>query len=231
MKIEIRGRLAITKWRQRGRLWVPEWTREEDNLVVLAALVPVSKLLGGDVSNQSIAAVGFGSGSATPLNTDTALTTPAYFRAVGSHSYPQPGQVQFAWALQYPVSSKGTWSATTAYSIGDTIYPLTPNGHWFKCTTAGTSGGSEPVWNTGAGATTADGGTLVWTENGQADSGADGINIQEMGLFCNTGAISLPTTGTPAGLTLFAHKLNGLGVFGSGLSFTGTWTEIAASGG
>jgi hypothetical protein len=62
------------------------------------------------------------------------------------------------------VASKGYWTATTAYSVGDTVLPATPNGHIYKCTTAGTSGSSAPgTWNTGAGSTTTDG-TVVWTE-------------------------------------------------------------------
>lgn len=60
-------------------------------------------------------------------------------------------------------ASKGYWAASTAYSSGDTILPATPNGHVYKCTTAGTSGSSAPSWGTTAGGTTSDGGA-VWTE-------------------------------------------------------------------
>lgn len=59
------------------------------------------------------------------------------------------------------------WAATTAYSIGNIrrqlAAPTAGNERVFRCTTAGTSGGSEPAWNLGAGATTTDN-TATWTE-------------------------------------------------------------------
>lgn len=59
------------------------------------------------------------------------------------------------------------WAATTAYSLNDYIKPTNTNinGHFYICTTAGTSGGSEPTWPTTAAGTVADG-TVVWTEVG-----------------------------------------------------------------
>lgn len=61
------------------------------------------------------------------------------------------------------VASRGFWVATTAYALNDYVLPIGGNGHLYKCTTAGTSSGSAPTWNTGAGSTTSDG-TVVWTE-------------------------------------------------------------------
>jgi len=60
---------------------------------------------------------------------------------------------------------KGTaWEATTAYSLGDVVVPTTgkENGFRYECTTAGTSGSSEPTWKTTEGETNSDG-TAVWT--------------------------------------------------------------------
>jgi len=62
------------------------------------------------------------------------------------------------------------WQPSTAYTarpaqdagLGSVIKPTTYNGRQFKCSTAGTSGLSEPSWNTTIGATTVDG-TAVWT--------------------------------------------------------------------
>lgn len=59
----------------------------------------------------------------------------------------------------------GTWAATTAYSLGDFIEPTTPNTRFYKCTTAGTSAGTEPTWPTTTGGTVTDG-TAVWTDMG-----------------------------------------------------------------
>ncbi|MCX5816158.1 MAG: hypothetical protein NTX75_07945 [Proteobacteria bacterium] len=65
-------------------------------------------------------------------------------------------------SLDYDMS----WSKSTAYSVGTVVYPpTTANGHHYICTTAGTSGSTEPAWPTGSGATRTDG-TVVWTEYG-----------------------------------------------------------------
>ncbi len=55
-----------------------------------------------------------------------------------------------------------TWTATTAYIVGDTVIPATPNDQVYKCTTAGTSGGSEPTFPTTEDQTVGDG-SVTWT--------------------------------------------------------------------
>ena len=56
------------------------------------------------------------------------------------------------------------WSAGTAFSVGDIRRRITSDGTglWLRCTTAGTSGGSEPDFPNSVGDTVADG-TCVWT--------------------------------------------------------------------
>lgn len=53
----------------------------------------------------------------------------------------------------------------TVYALNTFGEPVPNNGHYYKITTAGTSAGSQPVFNTGSGSTTTDG-TCVWTEQG-----------------------------------------------------------------
>jgi len=63
-----------------------------------------------------------------------------------------------------------TWEAGTGYAaivigdaaLGSIVSPTVENGYIFACTTSGTSGGSEPVWNAVVDGTTADG-SVVWT--------------------------------------------------------------------
>lgn len=57
------------------------------------------------------------------------------------------------------------WEATTSYSVGDCVEPVTPDGFRYRCTTAGTSDTTEPVWSGmgGIGSTIVDG-TVVWTK-------------------------------------------------------------------
>ena len=60
------------------------------------------------------------------------------------------------------------WAATTAYALGDKVLRTTgvgteqTAGLYFVATTAGTTGGTEPTWNTTVGGTTNDG-AVVWT--------------------------------------------------------------------
>ena len=56
------------------------------------------------------------------------------------------------------------WTASTAFSVGDVRRSTVSygTGLWFRCSTAGTSGSSEPTWPTDVGSTLTDG-TCVWT--------------------------------------------------------------------
>jgi uncharacterized phage protein (TIGR02218 family) len=64
----------------------------------------------------------------------------------------------------------GDWAALALYgavvsgdaSLGSIVAPTAYSGLWFACTTAGTSGATEPAWNSTVGGTTADG-SVVWT--------------------------------------------------------------------
>lgn len=61
------------------------------------------------------------------------------------------------------------WAASSAVVLGQYCRQLASvpdaNGRVFKCTTAGTTGGTEPTWNLSNNATTNDG-TAVWTQVG-----------------------------------------------------------------
>lgn len=45
---------------------------------------------------------------------------------------------------QRPVGE--TWQPSTAYIVGEIVTPTIANKHMYRCITAGTSGGTEPVW-------------------------------------------------------------------------------------
>lgn len=61
-------------------------------------------------------------------------------------------------------ASPGYWTTGIAVTTGTYVSPTTPNGHIYVCTTAGTTGSTEPTFPTGVGSTVTDGSTLVWTE-------------------------------------------------------------------
>jgi hypothetical protein len=75
------------------------WAYEGRNLFVYAGRPALASLLGGDTAGESAAAIGFGSGSNTPAVGDTALTAPAYYKALGSHVTDGNGAVAFDWSL------------------------------------------------------------------------------------------------------------------------------------
>ena len=56
------------------------------------------------------------------------------------------------------------WEPSTVTLVGAIVTPTTPNGHYYRCTTAGTTGSTEPTWTTTLYGTVADN-TVVWTEN------------------------------------------------------------------
>jgi len=55
------------------------------------------------------------------------------------------------------------WAGGTVYAVGAVVKGSIYDARRYVCTTGGTSGAGEPVWDTVIGHTTADGGTLVWT--------------------------------------------------------------------
>jgi hypothetical protein len=65
----------------------------------------------------------------------------------------------FVWTVN---DTTVAWGAGAAKSSGDYVKPSTRNGYVYKCTTAGTTAGTEPTWPTTPGNTVTDGGA-VWT--------------------------------------------------------------------
>ena len=63
-----------------------------------------------------------------------------------------------------------TWAASTGYAVGNVVIPTTPNTRRYRCTTAGTSGATQPIWLTGLGKTVVDG-TVIWTNVGWDTNG------------------------------------------------------------
>ena len=145
------------------------------NLFVNAGLPALANLMAGVTAGEYALAVGFGSSAATPAVNDTDLgAAPKYYNAVGAHTFPSSGSVQFNYALtatadygalgmtvqEVGLFANGTaaampaavgtgnpaWAASTAWTAGNLI--VDANGNIQRCTTAGTSAATAPTWAT-----------------------------------------------------------------------------------
>lgn len=162
---------------------------ESQNLFVNAGLPALANLLAGATTGEYALAIGFGSGNTAPTVADTDLgLAPKYYNAVGEHTFPNPGSVQFSYALTASTDSAATgitvrevglfantaaiglptaigtanptWTASSVKALGALL--VDGNGNVQRCTTAGTTGSAEPSWASALNATTTDG-SAIWT--------------------------------------------------------------------
>ena len=82
-------------------------------------------------------------------------------------TYISRGTIVNNYALYLNTSSLSTpsaWQANHSYAAGALCIPSTPNGYWYVCSVAGTSGASEPSpWNTTPSGTTSDNAVTWYT--------------------------------------------------------------------
>jgi hypothetical protein len=90
------------------------------------------------------------------------------------------------------------WITETAYALGDLVKPTTGT-HFYKCTTAGSSGLSEPTWKTDG--TTNTDGTVTWTDMGTMELTAAEFEVRKSGIFIPEVATKIAPTGTPVKVT------------------------------
>lgn len=179
-------------FRPRGRVEVfrdGKLISRSRNLIVDGAYGAMANLAAGVTAGQSVAIAAFGSGTVAPAATDTDLgAAPKYYNAVGGHTFPSNGEVQFTLGLtvavdyaaagitvsevglfgnsgaialpSYVGSGIAAWVASKAYAVG--ALATDSNGRVQRCTTAGTSGSAAPAWATVIGNTTTDN-TVTWT--------------------------------------------------------------------
>jgi hypothetical protein len=102
------------------------------------------------------------------------------------------------------ITPGATWIASVVYKVGDFVIPSPANGHTYRCTVAGTSGGSQPVFATAAGTATTDN-TVTWTESNFSGAAilpedyAVGIDTKPWSFFCDANAFVKDSgTGSPS---------------------------------
>lgn len=122
---------------------------------------------------------------ATNPSTTTIPTRPIPSNAIGIASIPVADAV---------------WSANTVVAVGFNTTPTTSNGFKYICTTAGTTGATEPTWPTTHG-TTVTSGTATFVNAGRVGqskflffiTGADPL----VNITVASSTIDIPTTNTP----------------------------------
>jgi hypothetical protein len=117
--------------------------------------------LAADIIDHLTSAPNDGADSAAAVR--AAVTYPPGFRAANERRAMRFGKVAFARAL-WPTIRPPDWESEKAYSADALVVPLTPNGHYYKATTPGTTGETPPTFPT-TGGTVMDG-TAVWTDQG-----------------------------------------------------------------
>ena len=121
-------------------------------------------------------------------------------------------------------SALTAWAATTAYTEGQVRRATTDNGHVFRCTVAGTSGGSEPTWVTGTLRETADGATVKWVEFGSGIVVLDAADtVWSASTITARAAVIYEDTGTPATSSLLGFCDFGANFSSSNGDFTIQW--------
>ena len=73
----------------------------------------------------------------------------------------EPNWLVAAQTVTEDTRNKSTWQPSTFYDLYDIVVPSIPNDRFYVCTTAGTSGTSEPTWTTTDGVATVDN-EIVW---------------------------------------------------------------------
>ncbi len=94
---------------------------EERNLIVVGSQQAHAKLLGGDVANQSVTRIGYGTNGTAPTFSNTSLTG-AYTKIIDTVSYPASNQVQFAFSLGLGEANGMAISEFGLITAGGTLY-------------------------------------------------------------------------------------------------------------
>jgi hypothetical protein len=97
-------------------------------------------------------------------------------------------------------STAWPWQASLAYTAGQVTRPASANGHLYQCTTAGTTGSSQPAFPTGGGTVTD--GSVVWQDLGAASA----AQLSTAAVSGGSGSIYWGRKGTNQSMTGFTKN-------------------------
>jgi hypothetical protein len=96
--VSLRGIFTMNVYKGEGADRKLIETFEDHNLIVNLARVSMAHLIAGDVDDRSMLKIAFGTNGVAPTVDDTDITNP-FVKELGGVTYPQAGQVRFAWNL------------------------------------------------------------------------------------------------------------------------------------
>jgi hypothetical protein len=96
--VSLRGIFTMNVYKGEGENRKLIETFEDHNLIVNLARVSMAHLIAGDVAQRSMLSIAFGTNGTVPTVDDMDITNP-YVKELGGVTYPQVGQVRFAWNL------------------------------------------------------------------------------------------------------------------------------------
>jgi hypothetical protein len=136
--------------------------RVTDTILMNGQRVNEIKLYYGDASNNTTFTAGTRGKDSIATNVYRDRYSPEWVNASLYPTWP---------SNQYGKDANGVttywsytaWQSLLNYASGNFVIPLSKNGHHYRCTTAGRSGATEPVWPTSG--TVLDG-NVTWTEDG-----------------------------------------------------------------
>lgn len=119
-----------------------------------------------------------------------------------------------------PTDTLASWVSLTGYNLGKKIQPTVGNGFVYQCTSAGTSGVSEPTWPTSPLGTTVSDGTCVWTLIATHHPNT------EIKLALSSGGLSTATAGAALDVaaTVLGGSSNAVAVY---IRITNTVTDVS----
>jgi hypothetical protein len=119
--VSLRGIFTMNAYKGEGANRKLIETFEDHNLIVNLGRASMAHLIAGDVTQRSMLSIAFGTNGVAPTVDDTDITNP-FVKELGGATYPQAGQVRFAWNL---TSSEANGKAIMEFGL------LTADGNLF----------------------------------------------------------------------------------------------------
>jgi type II secretory pathway pseudopilin PulG len=124
----------------------------------------------------------------------TSLSIPTPTNWLTNHDY-EPGDyiqptANFFRCTLRPFVAFSVWQGNRPYNVGDYVVPNAPNGHSYRCVTAGTSdASSEPIWPTVTNSTINDNGVSWKEDTNTATSGGAEPSWASCTPYCDDGSV------------------------------------------